>query len=131
MKKIESNLAPKAIWPYSQAVIIWNTLYSSWQIALNPKTMTLVEWWIISQTKQVCKNLWEVLKQWNMSYENVVKTTVFLDDINDFSEVNKVYSEYFSHCPARSTVEVSKLPLWALIEIEVIAINEIHYNEIN
>ncbi len=122
MIKIDTNFAPKAIWPYSQAVFVWNTLYSSWQIALDPLTMLLVWWWIESQTEQVCLNLWEVLKEAGLWYEDVVKTTIFLDNIDNFSKVNEIYWRFFSHKPARSTVEVSKLPLWALVEIEIVAI---------
>lgn len=121
MKIIETNKAPKAIWPYSQAVEIDWLLYSSGQIAINPETNEF-EWWDIeSQTHRVCKNLGWVLKEAGLDYQNVVKTTIFLDNLDDFSKVNNIYWEYFSHKPARSTVEVSKLPLWALIEIEVIA----------
>lgn len=121
---ISTDKAPAAIWPYSQAMKIWNTLYSSWQVALDPITMKVVEWWIKEQTIQVCKNLWEVLKEACLDYKDVVKTTIFLDNMDDFKSVNEVYAEYFSHKPARSTVEVSKLPLWVLVEIEVIAIWE-------
>jgi len=118
---ISTNNAPQAIWPYSQAMKIWNTLYSSWQIALDPATMKVIEWWITEQTEQVCRNLWEVLKEAWMNYKDVVKTTIFLDNMDDFKLVNDVYAKYFSHKPARSTVEVSKLPLWVLVEIEVVA----------
>lgn len=121
MKIIETNNAPKAIWPYSQAIEINWLIYSSWQIAINPET-NLFEWWDIeSQTKRVCENLWWILKEVWINYKNVIKTTIFLDNLEDFSKVNNIYSKYFSHKPARSTVEVSKLPLWALIEIEIIA----------
>jgi len=123
MQKIHTDKAPKAIWPYSQAVLVWNILYSSWQIGLNPQTMELVEW-IENQTHQVCKNLKEVLNKAWFDLENVVKTTIFLSNIEDFSKVNEIYGQYFSHKPARSTVEVAKLPLWALVEIEVVAVKE-------
>lgn len=120
MEIINTDKAPKAVWPYSQAIKVWDFLYSSWQIGLDPLNMKLVEW-TENQTKQVCKNLWAVLKEAWLDYKNVVKTTIFLDNITDFPIINGIYWEYFSHKPARSTVEVSKLPLWALIEIEVIA----------
>ena len=121
MEKIITINAPKAIWPYTQAIKSWNFLFSSGQIWLDPKTMKLVEWWIENQTKQVCLNLWAVLNESWLNYNNVVKTTIYLDNINNFSIVNKVYWEYFLNKPARSTIEVSKLPLGALIEIEIIA----------
>ena len=121
MQKIYTNNAPKAIWPYSQAIVIWNILYSSWQIWLNPKNIKLVEW-IENQTHQVCKNLKEVLNQAWFDLTNVVKTTIFLTNIEDFQKINEIYWQYFSHKPARSTVQVAKLPLGALIEIEVIAV---------
>jgi 2-iminobutanoate/2-iminopropanoate deaminase len=106
--------------PYSQAVLIRKTLYSSGQIGIDPEKWTLVEW-IENQTERVCKNLWEVLKEWWFEFKNVIKTTIFLKDINDFKIVNEIYAKYFSHAPARSTIQVAWLPLWALIEIEVIA----------
>ena len=114
--------APKAIWPYSKTVKSWNLVFCSWQIALNPKTMELVEWWAKEQTKQVCENLSNVLREENLlKLENVIKTTIFLNNMDDFEVINKIYGEYFSHKPARSTVEVSRLPKNALVEIEVIA----------
>ena len=121
MQKIHTDKAPKAIWPYSQAVLVWNTLYSSGQIGLDPEKMELVQW-IENQTHQVCNNLKEVLKQAWFSLENVVKTTIFLANMDDFKKVNEIYWQYFEHKPARSTVQVAKLPLGALVEIEVIAI---------
>ena len=121
MQTIHTENAPKAIGPYSQAVLVWNTMYSSGQIGLNPETMELVEW-IENQTHQVCKNLKEVLEQAWFALENVVKTTIFLENIEDFKTVNEIYGQYFYHKPARSTVQVAKLPLDALVEIEVIAV---------
>lgn len=120
MKIINTENAPKAIWPYSQAIIVWNTLYSSWQIGLNPENMELVEW-IENQTHQVCKNLQAILKESWVDLKNVVKTTIYLSKLDDFKIVNKIYWEYFSHKPARSTIEVASLPLNALIEIDIIA----------
>lgn len=121
MKKLTTLNAPEAIGPYTQAIKSWNLLFTSGQIWLDPKTMKLVEWWIEEQTKQVCKNLWEVLKNAWLDFKNVIKSTIYIDNINNFNILNTVYWEYFSFKPARSTVEVSKLPLWALVEIELIA----------
>jgi 2-iminobutanoate/2-iminopropanoate deaminase len=121
MKKIYTKNAPEAVWPYTQAIKTWDFLYSSWQIGLDPKTIKLVNWWIEEQTKQVCKNLWEVLKEAWLDYKDVIKTTIYLDNLSFFGIVNKIYWDFFISKPARSTVEVSKLPLWSLIEIELIA----------
>jgi 2-iminobutanoate/2-iminopropanoate deaminase len=121
MEIINTSKAPKAVWPYSQAIKVWDFLYSSGQIWIDPNKWKMVEWWAEKQVTQVCKNLWEVLKQAWLDYKNVVKTTIFLDNMSDFPIINEIYWIYFSHLPARSTVEVSKLPLWALVEIEVIA----------
>ncbi len=119
MKYINNNNAPKAIWPYSQAIKVWNFIYLSWQIWLDPINMNLLEW-IENQTIQTCKNIWEIMKSEWVDYKNIFKTTIFLKDINNFEIVNNIYSEYFQHKPARSTIEVSNLPKWALIEIECI-----------
>ena len=113
--------APAAIWPYSKAYFAWDLLFCSWQIALDPNTMELVKWWIENETKQVCRNISHLLKENWLSLKDVVKTTVFLKNIDDFNIFNNIYKNYFILKPARSTVEVSKLPKWALIEIEVIA----------
>ncbi len=121
MIKINTTHAPEAIWPYSQAIDLWDTIYTSWQIGLNPETMTLVWDDIESQTRRVCKNLEAVLADAWYHIENVIKTTVFLKNMDDFPKMNTVYWEYFPQKPARSTIEVTKLPLWALVEIEVIA----------
>jgi len=121
MKKLTTKNAPEAIGPYTQAIRTWNLLFTSWQIWLDPKTMKLVDGWIKTQTIQVCKNLWEILQNAWLNFKNVVKSTIYIDDINNFNIINKIYWEYFSFKPARSTIEVSKLPLWALIEIELIA----------
>jgi len=120
METINTNNAPQAIGPYSQAMKVWDYIYLSWQIWLDPTSMNLVEW-IILQTHQVCKNIWEIIKSQWLNYNNIFKTTIFLKNINDFQVVNEIYGEYFSHKPARSTIEVSNLPKWALIEIECIA----------
>ncbi len=120
MEKINSIFAPKAIWPYSQAVIVRKTLYSSGQIWIDTKTWELLEW-IEEQTKTAFKNIWEVLKEGGFNLKNVIKTTIYLKNIEDFEIMNKIYETYFSHKPARSCIGVVSLPAWALVEIEVIA----------
>ena len=122
MKKIATNNAPAAIGPYSQAIFANGFLFSSGQIAINPKTGELVDGGITAQTRQVFANLGEVLKAIQMGFEDVVKTTVFLTDMNDFGQMNAIYSEFFTqNLPARSAVAVKTLPKGALIEIELIA----------
>lgn len=122
MKKITTPLAPKAIWPYSQAIQMWNMLFCSWQVWLIPETMTIIEWWIEAETKQVISNIKAVLTEAWYEIKDVVKITIFLQNMSDFALVNEIYWKTFDHCPARSTVEVAKLPKWALVEIEVLAI---------
>jgi putative endoribonuclease L-PSP len=122
MKKIATNNAPAAIGPYSQAIFANGFLFSSGQIAINPQTGELVDGGITAQTRQVFANLGEVLKAAEMGFEDVVKTTVFLADMNDFSQMNAIYGEFFTqNLPARSAVAVKALPKGALIEIELIA----------
>jgi len=123
MEKIHTNNAPQAIGPYSQAIKVGNFIYTSGQIALTPKGEFL-DADIKTQTKQVCENLKAVLEAAGAKIENVVKTTIFLDDINNFAAVNEVYGEYFSHKPARSTVAVKELPKGAKVEIECVAFVE-------
>ncbi|XJZ27373.1 RidA family protein [Bacillota bacterium Lsc_1132] len=121
MKSVQTNLAPAAIGPYSQGIIVNNLFYSSGQIPLRADG-TMVSGDIKQQTKQVFQNLQAVLEAAGASLDTVVKATVFVKNIDDFAAVNEVYGEYFSnHKPARSLVEVSRLPKDALIEIEVIA----------
>ena len=124
MKKvIETTEAPAPIGPYNQAILVDNTLYVSGQIALNPKTMELVNEDIQAETTQVMKNLLEVLKAAGMDFTNVVKATIYLADMEDFVLVNEVYGRYFNDdAPARETVQVSQLPKNVRIEISVIAI---------
>ena len=122
MKKIATNNAPAAIGPYSQAIFANGFLFSSGQIAINPQTGELVDGGITAQTKQVFANLGEVLKAAEMGFEDVVKTTVFLADMNDFGQMNVIYGEFFTqNLPARSAVAVKALPKGALIEIELVA----------
>lgn len=122
MKAIHTNDAPAAIGPYSQGIISNNMFYSSGQIPLTADG-ELVTGDIQVQTHQVFANLKAVLKEAGASLDTVVKTTVFIKDMNDFGHMNEVYGEYFSqHKPARSCVEVARLPKDVLVEIEVIAI---------
>lgn len=124
MKKvIFTNQAPAPIGPYSQAVLFGNTLYTSGQIAINPKSGALVLDTIELETEQVMQNLKAVLEAANMTFENVIKSTIYIMDMNDFSRINTVYSRYFNedNAPARETVQVSCLPKNVNIEISVIA----------
>lgn len=123
MHIVSTDRAPKAIGPYSQAIDIGNMVFTSGQIPLDPKTMKLVEGDIAVQTKQVFSNLRNVLEAAGLELSNVVKTTVFMADLSAFGEMNGVYEECFGqHKPARSTVQVAKLPLGAGVEIECIAV---------
>lgn len=122
MKEVHTSLAPEAIGPYSQAVVIDGLVFTSGQIPLT-KEGELVDGGIKEQTEQVIKNLKAVLEEAGASLDRVVKTTVFLADMNDFQEMNAVYGTYFSvHKPARSTVEVGRLPKDVLVEIEAVAV---------
>lgn len=121
MKKLSTDKAPAAIGPYSQAVITGDLLFSSGQIALDPETGVVVGETIEEQTEQVMKNLGAILEEAGLSYENVVKTVCFLDDMNDFAAFNEVYGRYFAGKPARSCVAVETLPKGVLCEVEVIA----------
>ena len=125
MKKIINTLkAPKPIGPYNQAVFANNTLYLSGQIGLNPKTMELVEGGIMKETEQIMQNLKSVLEAAEMNFENVVKSSIFLANMNDFSRVNKVYGNYFKNhtAPATETIAVKTLPKNVNLEISMIAI---------
>lgn len=122
MKSVQTNMAPAAIGPYSQGSVVNNLFYSSGQIPLTPEGV-MVEGDIKEQTKQVFQNLQAVLVAAGASLESVVKATVFIKNMEDFSLINEVYGEYFTeHKPARSLVEVARLPKDALVEIEVIAL---------
>lgn len=119
--KIESGNAPKAIGPYSQAVLVDDTLYVSGNIPVNPATGDVADG-IVDQSKQVFENMKAVLNEAGMGFENVVKTTAFLTDLSNFSTFNEIYASYFvAPYPARSCVEVSKLPKNVLVEVECIA----------
>lgn len=122
MKSVHTNKAPEAIGPYSQGIIVNNMFYSSGQIPLTVEG-ELVEGDIKKQTHQVFQNLQAVLAEANASLDTVVKTTVFLKNMEDFPAMNDVYGQYFhEHQPARSCVEVARLPKDVLVEIEVIAL---------
>lgn len=122
MKVVQTNQAPAAIGPYSQGIIVNNLFYSSGQIPLTAEG-ELVTGDVKEQTHQVFKNLQAVLKEADASLETVIKSTVFIKNMDEFAAVNEVYGEYFStHKPARSCVEVARLPKDVLIEIEVVAL---------
>ncbi|MED3574099.1 RidA family protein [Cytobacillus praedii] len=122
MKTIQTNMAPAAIGPYSQGIIVNNLFYSSGQIPLTADGV-MIEGDVKAQTHQVFKNLQAVLEEAGASLDTVVKATVFIQSLNDFAAINEVYGEYFhTHKPARSCVEVARLPKDALVEIEVIAL---------
>ena len=121
MKIISTESAPAAIGPYSQAIQNDGLLFCSGQIPLSPDTGTMVDGGIKEQTEQVAKNIGGILSAAGIDFSNVIKTTCFLTDMNDFADFNEVYSKYFIGKPARSCVAVSALPRNALVEIEVIA----------
>ncbi|MBR1762833.1 MAG: RidA family protein [Eubacterium sp.] len=121
MEYISTNNAPNAIGPYSQAVKANGLLFTSGQIAINPKTNTVEAKTIEEQTTQVCENLKAVVEAAGSSMERVVKTVCFLADINDFAAFNEIYGKYFVSKPARSCVAVKDLPKGVLCEVELIA----------
>jgi 2-iminobutanoate/2-iminopropanoate deaminase len=124
MKKIIlTDKAPAPIGPYNQAVLTGNTLYTSGQIAINPATGTLVLNTIEAETTQVMENMKAVLEAAGMTFENVVKTTIFIMDMNDFGKINTIYGSYFNEktAPARETVQVACLPKNVNVEISMIA----------
>ena len=120
MKKAYTNNAPEAIGPYSQAIITQNLVYTSGQIPINPQSGNVESDDIVAQTEQVCINLKAVLDAAGSSLENVVKTTCFLKNMEDFAAFNQVYAKYFTGKPARSCVAVKELPKDVLVEIETI-----------
>ena len=122
--KVQTNQAPAAIGPYSQAIVTGNLVFTSGQIPLNPATGVLEGNNITEQTHQVCKTLKAVLSAAGSSLTQAVKTVCFLSDINDFSAFNEVYAQYFTEKPARSCVAVKDLPKGALVEVEVVAEKE-------
>ncbi len=122
MQVVATDRAPRAIGPYSQAIVTGDYVFTAGQIALDPETMQLVEGGIAEQTDQVLKNLVAVLQTAGTDLSRVVKTTVFLVDMADFPAMNEVYQRHFgSHKPARSTVAVAQLPKSGRVEIEAVA----------
>jgi 2-iminobutanoate/2-iminopropanoate deaminase len=122
---ISTDKAPAAVGPYEQAIRVGNFIFTSGQIPIVPSTNKLIEGDIIQQTKRVMENLKSVLEASGSSLKNVIKTTIFLTDLKNFEQVNKVYGEYFPDGkPARSTVQVTALPKGAEIEIDMVAIAE-------
>ncbi len=122
MNAISTKKAPAAIGPYSQAIRVGNLIYTSGQIPLDPTTSAFVEGGIKEQTRQALNNIKAILEEAGTSMDNVVKTTVFMANMDDFADMNAVYAEFFTEpYPARSAVAVKTLPKGALIEIEVIA----------
>ena len=123
LKRIETANAPAAIGPYSQGIVVNGMLYTAGQIALDPQTMEIVGGGIEEQTEQVMTNLAAILAEAGTSLQNVVKTTVFLQDMGEFTAMNKIYEKHFGgHKPARSTVQAARLPRDVKVEIEVVAV---------
>jgi len=121
MKTVDTDKAPKAIGPYSQAIISGGMVYTSGQIAIDPATSNVEASTVEAQTEQVCKNLSAVLEASGSSLDKVVKTTCFLKNMEDFAKFNEVYSKYFVSKPARSCVAVKELPKNVLVEIDTVA----------
>ena len=122
MKTISTKKAPAAIGPYSQAIQVGNLVYTSGQIPIDPATGVFAEGGIKEQTRQSLTNVKAILEEAGLSLNNVVKTTVFMADMNDFADMNSVYAEFFTEpYPARSAVAVKTLPKGAMVEIEVVA----------
>ncbi len=125
MKKIvTTENAPAPIGPYNQAILSGNTLYTSGQIAIHPETGELILDTIQAETEQVMQNLKAILDKEEMTFEHVIKTTIFLSDMNNFAAVNEIYGSYFNEdtAPARETVAVAVLPKFVNVEISVIAV---------
>ena len=125
MKKIiETKNAPAPIGPYNQAILTGNTLYTSGQIGINPSTGELLNSSIEEETECVMNNLQAVLAAAEMTFDNVIKSTIFIADMNDFSKINEIYGRFFdaATAPARETVEVANLPKYVNVEISVIAV---------
>ena len=122
-KAINTNKAPLPVGPYNQAVMVKNTLYISGQVALNPTTNELIQGSINEESHQIMKNIESILKEAGLDFKNVVRSKIYLTDMSNFSKVNEVYGSYFEkgHEPARTTIEVSGLPLGVDVEIDMIA----------
>ena len=120
---IETKNAPAPIGPYSQAVLSGNTLYTSGQVAFKPETGELVLDTIENETQQVMSNMSAVLAEAGMTFDNVIKTSIFISDMDNFSRINEVYAQYFTaNFPARETIEVARLPKDVNVEISMIAV---------
>ncbi|MCC5911563.1 MAG: RidA family protein [Clostridiaceae bacterium] len=125
IKSINTEKAPAAIGPYSQAVKVGNLMFISGQLPMDPKSMEIVSQDIKEQTKQALENLKAILQEEGLTFKNVAKTTVFIKNMDEFSLINEVYSEYFNeNKPARACVEVARLPKDVGVEIEAIAVVE-------
>lgn len=121
MKTINTETAPAAVGPYSQAVISGNMVFTAGQIPIDPQTNEVVDGDVAVQTKQVLQNLSAVLEAAGSSLKRTIKVTVFIKDMNDFTTMNAIYEKYFTNKPARSTVEVARLPKDVLVEMDVVA----------
>jgi len=123
-KAINTNKAPLPVGPYNQAVMVKNTLYISGQVALNPINNELIQGSIYEESHQIMKNIESILKEAGLDFKNVVRSKIYLTDMNNFSKVNEVYGSYFEKGdePARTTIEVSGLPLGVDVEIDMIAV---------
>lgn len=120
LKVVHTDNAPAAVGPYSQAIIAGDFMYVSGQIPIDPKIGKVVEGGIKEQTKQCLDNAMAILEEAGVTYKNVVKTTVFMKDMNDFADMNGVYAEFFTdHKPARAAIEVARLPLDVQVEIQM------------
>jgi len=121
---ITTDKAPAPLGPYNQAVLVGNMLYTSGQIAINPESGALILDTIELETTQVMENLEAVLEAADMNFENVIKSSIFISDMNNFSKINTIYGQYFNEAtaPARETVEVANLPKFVNVEISVIAV---------
>jgi len=121
---ITTDKAPAPLGPYNQAVLVGNMLYTSGQIAINPESGVLILDTIELETTQVMENLEAVLEAADMNFENVIKSSIFISDMNNFSKINTIYGQYFNEAtaPARETVEVANLPKFVNVEISVIAV---------
>jgi 2-iminobutanoate/2-iminopropanoate deaminase len=120
---VKTPLAPAAIGPYSQGILVGNTLYCSGQIAIDPKSGSMISGSIVDEAERVLENLGAVLQAIGMDYENVVRCTVYLTDINAYAQVNEVYARYFNEAPpAREAVQVAALPRSARVEISCVAV---------
>lgn len=123
-KAINTNKAPLPVGPYNQAIMVDNTIYISGQVALNPENNELIQGSIEEETHQIMKNIKSILNEAGLDFKNVVRSKIYLTDMNNFSKVNKVYGSYFqkNNEPARTTLEVSGLPLSVDVEIDMIAV---------